>query len=60
MKLGDRVRDKLTGFEGIAIGVSHWLYGCSRVGIEPTTLGSDGKPIEPVFFDEMRIEKVEE
>lgn len=59
IKLGDRVRDKVTGFEGIAIGRSTWLYGCERIGIEPTTLDDGGLPIEPVFFDEQRILLVE-
>lgn len=57
--LGSRVRDSYTGFSGIATGKTNWLYGCSRILIEPTEL-HDGKPIEAVWFDEQRVELVEE
>ena len=59
IELGDLVRDKITGFTGIAIGRSIWLYGCERIGIEPTVL-RDGMPMEVVFFDEQRVETVED
>jgi len=57
MKLGDRVKDTLTGFEGILVGKTEWLYGCIRVSIEPTEL-KDGKRIEPDWFDEQRVVRV--
>jgi hypothetical protein len=31
VNLGDKVKDRITGLEGIAIGVTTWLYGCRRV-----------------------------
>lgn len=57
--LGNRVKDIYTGFEGIAIGRTDWLYGCSRIAIEPTEL-KDGKPIDVVWFDEQRVQIVQE
>lgn len=57
MKLGDRVRDRYTGFQGILVARTEWLYGCTRVGIECSDL-KDGKPIEPQWFDEQRVELV--
>lgn len=57
IKLGDVVRDTITGFTGVAIGRSVWLYGCERIGIEPAEL-RDGRPMDPVFFDEQRVEVV--
>lgn len=59
IKLGDLVRDRLTGFTGIAIGRTDWLYGCSRIGIEPKELDKEGKPREASWFDEQRVEVVE-
>lgn len=59
VKLGSKVRDSLTGFEGIAVARTEWLYGCSRVGVESTVL-KDGKPIGTEWFDEQRCELVEE
>lgn len=59
VKLGSRVKDMYTGFAGIAIGRTDWLYGCSRIMIEPTEL-REGKPVDSVWFDEQRVELVEE
>lgn len=33
IKLGCKVRDKITGFEGIAYCMATWLNGCIRVSI---------------------------
>ncbi len=57
IQLGSKVRDIYTGFEGIAIARSDWLYGCSRVSIQPIKL-KDGKPVDDVWFDEQRVEVV--
>jgi hypothetical protein len=58
IELGNKVRDTLTGFTGIAVGRTTWLYGCTRIAIEPNKLGKDGKPAEPHWFDEQRIEVI--
>jgi hypothetical protein len=34
IKLGDRVIDVVSGFEGIAVAKTIWLTGCERIGIE--------------------------
>lgn len=57
IKLGTRVRDTFTGFEGIAVSRTEWLYGCARIGIQPTVL-KDGKPIDTEHFDEQRVVEV--
>ena len=59
IKLGDRVRDVYTGFEGTAVCRTEWLHGCTRIGIEPTVL-KDGKLMDIVSFDEQRVEVVRE
>lgn len=33
IELGMRVRDPITGFQGIAVGKVEWLTGCDRVAI---------------------------
>lgn len=58
VKLGDRVRDRITGFEGIVIGITEWLYQCRRPYVQPTGL-HDGKPLEAQSFDEDQLEVVE-
>lgn len=59
IKLGSKVRDTLTGFSGTATGKTERLYGCTRIQIEPSEL-KNGKLIEGQWFDEQRIEVIEE
>lgn len=51
MKLGDEVKDELTGYKGILVGITEWLYGCKRAGVVKQTLNKDGKAEETVWFD---------
>jgi hypothetical protein len=32
-QLGDRVRDPITGFEGICVSVIQYMQGCERIGV---------------------------
>ena len=59
IKLGNKVRDNITGFTGIAVGRTEWLFGCSRIGIQATEL-KDGKPVETEWIDEQRVEVIED
>lgn len=56
IKLGSKVRDILTGFEGIAVARTTFLYGCVRVCIESTEI-LKGEVVEN-WFDEQRVETV--
>lgn len=56
VQLGDRVRDMVTKFEGIAIGVTTWLNGCRRITIQPETLDKEGKIRDAQTFDEPQLE----
>jgi hypothetical protein len=58
IKLGDRVRDRITGLVGIAIGVTDWLYGCRRWCVQPEKT-KDGKPAETCYIDEPQLEVVD-
>lgn len=58
IELGDRVKDKITGISGIAIGVTEWLYGCRRIVIQPEEI-MDGKPVDSFSIDEPQLEIVE-
>ena len=57
IQLGDIAKDTVTGFEGVVIGITQWLYGCRRISIQPREL-KDGKPIEHVSFDEPQVEVI--
>ena len=56
VKLGTKVTDSIAGFSGIAVCRTEYLYGCVRIGVEPQEL-HDGKPVEPHYFDEQRLEE---
>ena len=56
IKLGDKVRDRISGFEGIATGTAEYLNGCKRILIEPTNLDEDGKLLKSVWFDDVQVE----
>lgn len=58
IKLGDKVRDNITGFTGIAIGRTEWLHGCARITIQPDKLDKDGKTLDACTFDEQQVELV--
>ena len=54
IKLGDKVKDSITGFEGLATAITTWANGCVRVEVTSAEL-HDGKPIEGQWFDEQRL-----
>lgn len=58
IQLGSKVRDSITGFVGIAVARSVWLWDCARIGVQPQEL-KDGKPCEEIWFDESRLEVVD-
>ena len=54
IKLGSKVKDKITGFTGVAVQKIEYLYGCMRYGVEGK-VGKDGKaPFE--YFDQQRLQ----
>jgi len=54
IEVGDRVKDKLTGFTGIVIAKTEWLNGCSRMGVQSEKL-KDGKTMDAEWFDEVQL-----
>ncbi len=57
IKLGDKVRDRTTGFTGIVVARTDWLYGCTRFGVRSQEL-EDGKPIPEEWFDEQALDSL--
>jgi hypothetical protein len=51
LNLGDKVRDRVTGYTGIVVARTEWLYGCVRYVVQSQEL-HDGRPIDNVQFDE--------
>jgi hypothetical protein len=54
IKLGDLVKDTITGLEGVTTGVTYWLYGCRRFVIQPREV-KDGKPADTFVVDEPQL-----
>ena len=57
VRLGDRAKDLVTGFEGIVTSHSRHLTGCDSVWLT-APMGDDGKRRE-VFVHVMQLELVE-
>lgn len=55
IELGSKVRDKVTGFEGIAIGETRWLHGCLRYTVQPQERDKEGKMKDTAAFDEPQL-----
>lgn len=58
--LGDRVKDPITGFQGIAWSRISYLTGCDRIEVmKETTQQSEGKEIMTILvFDEPQLKIV--
>lgn len=54
IKLGDTVKDAISGIEGVATGRFEYLYGCTRIMISPRE-HKDGKPVEGAVIDEQQL-----
>ncbi len=55
IKLGDEVRDKISGFQGIAVARHTYIEGCNRISIQPP-IDKEGKLPESIAFDEPCLE----
>ena len=54
IKLGDKVRDIHSGFEGIAVAKTTFINGCVQYAIQPKC-GKDNKILEDVGIDEQSL-----
>ncbi len=58
INLGDKVKDTITGYEGIVVADTIWLNGCLRVIVQSREL-KDGVPVERQEFDTAQVELIE-
>jgi hypothetical protein len=54
--LGAKVRDPISGLEGVVTGRHEYLHGCVRLSVQPYGLDKDGKPHDPASFDEPALD----
>lgn len=57
IELGSKVRDRVSGLEGIVIGRTQWLSGCDRLVVQPPV--KDGKRPDADSFDEHMLDVLE-
>lgn len=55
--MGDRVKDVISGFEGVVIGRFEYWTGCNHYGVEAAATKDSKTPYENL--DEQRLELVE-
>lgn len=53
VSLGDRVSDKVTGFEGVVTGVANYISGCRQCCVAPPA--KDGGFRDSQWFDDDRL-----
>lgn len=58
VKLGDSVRDSISGFEGVVTARSEQLYSTPKVFVEACLPGDDGRVLPGEWFDEARVETI--
>ena len=60
IKLGDKVKDRISGYKGIATAIAAYLNGCTRVLIEPIKLDDEGNMLKSLWFDDVQVEVIKE
>lgn len=53
--LGDKVKDLVSGFTGIAFARYEYLNGCIRYEVAPDKLGKTGDVMDGRVFDESQL-----
>lgn len=58
--MGAVAKDSISGFEGVIIARNAHLFGCAQYGLAPQELNADGSTKKTEYFDEARINIVQE
>lgn len=58
MNVGDRVKEKISGFKGVIVAKTEWLYGCTRFTVQPEKLDKEGAVQKTETFDEPQLELI--
>ncbi len=57
INLGDKVKDVITGFEGMAVAKIEYINGCIRYEVKPDKL-KDSKTVESEWIDIQQLKVV--
>lgn len=55
IKIGDKVKDTITGLEGMAVAKIIYMNGCIQYEVQPKGLDKDGKIIKSAWVDEGQL-----
>lgn len=55
IKLGQTVRDRITGFQGVVTGIVNYISGCHQALVVPR-VKDDGSLTDSQWFDLQRLE----
>ena len=55
--LGDKVKDPVTGYRGIAVCRVTYLQGCYRIGVQ-SPVNKEGKKPDWEYFDEPQLKVI--
>lgn len=53
-RVGDRVKDRVSGFAGVVVAATSYMNGCTRCGVHPS-VKKDGTLPEEKWFDEPQL-----
>jgi hypothetical protein len=59
VELGDKVKDKITGLEGIAVSEHKFISGCIQIGVQPPVKKKEGTLPDTFILDLERLEIVD-
>ncbi len=60
IKLGSKVKDKVTGFQGIATARIEFLNGCIQIDVVPRAKKGAEKAPEGTYIDESQLEEIKD
>lgn len=55
VRLGDKVKDTVSGFSGIAVCKCSYLQGCNRIAIQAPVTKKNPKKLDWEYFDEPQL-----
>lgn len=53
--LGNKYKDSVTGYEGLAVSRTEYINGCTQIGLQ-ARIDKDGKVPKIQFFDEQDVD----
>ena len=54
-ELGDEVKEIVTGYKGIVMGITQYITGCTQYGLQQRKLNKEGKMGDWLWLDEDRL-----